>query len=265
MKLQGKAALVIGAGSVGEGWGNGKACAVQFARDGASVVCFDLNPGAAEETAAMIREEGGQAVSVSGDATVSQDLLNAVELCERSYGRLDVLLNNVGTIFMGGVVELPEEQWGKIYDINVKSAFLAMKHAIPAMARNGGGAIVNISSISSERFLGTPYAGYYSSKAALNHLTRVTAAQYGPQQVRVNAILPGVMDTPMARDSAVKNRGLKPEQIDALWEEKAAKVPLGRMGSGWDVAYAAAFLASDQAGFITGQCLTIDGGQTLCS
>ncbi|MBF9032645.1 glucose 1-dehydrogenase [Rhodobacterales bacterium HKCCE2091] len=264
MRLNGKSALVIGAGSIGDGWGNGKACAVQFAREGASVVCFDIDRAAAEATAEIIRGEGGGAVAVSGDATRSDDLLSAVNTATASFGGLHVLLNNVGTIIMGGVVELSEEDWDRIFDINLKSCFLAMKHAIPVMAEGGGGAIVNVSSISSLRYLNTPYVGYYTTKGAMNHMTRVTAAQYAPSQVRVNAVLPGLMDTPMARDSAIRNRGIRPEDIDAAWQEKASRVPLGRMGDGWDIAHAAAFLASDQANFITGQCLVVDGGQTLC-
>lgn len=264
MRLNQKTALVIGAGSIGEGWGNGKASAVQFAREGASVACFDLNAEAAEETAALIRGEGGKAVALAGDATRSRDVKAAVDATTQEFGRLDILMNNVGTIFMGGVVELPEADWDRIFEINLKSCYLAMKHAIPVMAGQGGGAIVNVSSISSLRYLGTPYAGYYTTKAAMNHLTEVTAAQYGPDNVRVNAVVPGVMDTPMARDSAIRKRGLSPDQIAAFWKEKAAKVPLRRMGDAWDIAHAAAFLASDQAQYITGQCLVVDGGQTLC-
>ena len=264
MRLEGKAALVIGAGSIGEGWGNGKACAVQFAREGARVACFDKNATAAEETAALIRSEGGQALALAGDATRSSDLKAAVEACVTHWGRLDILLNNVGIIAMGGVVELPEDDWDRIFEVNLKSCYLAMKHAIPVMAQGGGGAIVNISSVSSIRYLNTPYVGYYTTKAAMNHMTRVTAAQYAPQQVRVNAILPGMIDTPMARDSAIRNRGIAPEDIDKAWVAKAARVPLGRMGDAFDIAHAASFLASPQAGFITGECLVVDGGQTLC-
>jgi NAD(P)-dependent dehydrogenase (short-subunit alcohol dehydrogenase family) len=263
MKLQDKIALVIGAGSVGEGWGNGKACAVDFARNGAAVVCFDLNGDAAKATADFILAEGGKAIAVQGDATKSADLEAAVKLAVDTFGGLHVLLNNVGVIFMGGVVELPEENWDKIFDINLKSCYLSMKHAIPVMAANGGGSIINISSISSLRYLNTPYVGYYTSKGAMNHMTRVTAAQYAPQQVRVNAILPGLMDTPMARESAIKNRGIKPEDIDKAWEEKASRVPIGRMGHAWDIAHAATFLACEDSSFITGQCIAIDGGQTL--
>lgn len=265
MRLAGKSALVFGAGSVGPGWGNGKACAVQFARDGAAVGCFDVNPAAAEETAALIRAEGGRAFALSGDASRSADVKAAVEACVAAQGGLDVVLNNVGIIRMGGVVDLPEEDWDRLFEVNLKSCYLAMKHAIPVMAQGGGGAIVNISSISSLRYLNTPYVGYYTSKAAMNHMTLVTAAQYAPQKVRVNAILPGVIDTPMARDSAIRNRGIRPEDIDKAWEAKASRVPLGRMGTAWDIAHAAAFLASSDSSFITGQCLVVDGGQTLCA
>lgn len=263
MRLKNKVALVIGAGSIGEGWGIGKACAVQFAQQGAKVICFDRNLAAADETVNYVVENGGEAIAISGDATQSADVNDAVSMAQTHFGALDLLLNNVGTIFMGGVVELAEENWDKIFDINLKSCFLAMKHAIPIMTENGGGAIVNMSSISSIRYLSTPYAGYYTTKGALNHLTRVTAAQYAEKQIRVNAILPGLIDTPMARDSAIRNRGIQPEAIDDAWQEKASRVPLGRMGTAWDIANAAVFLGSDEASFITGQCLTVDGGQTL--
>ncbi|WP_417210537.1 SDR family NAD(P)-dependent oxidoreductase [Antarctobacter sp.] len=264
MRLKDKSALVIGAGSVGEGWGNGKACAVQYAREGASVVCFDLNGKAAEETAAFIRDEGGQAVAVDGDATSSDALKGAVETCLERFGSIDILLNNVGVVFMGNVVTLSEENWDRIFDINLKSCYLAMKHAIPHMEQQGGGSIVNISSISSLRYLNTSYVGYYTTKGALNHMTRVTAAEFAPKQVRVNAILPGLMDTPMARESAMRNRGIAPDAIGDAWKEKASRIPMGRMGTGWDIAHAAVFLASGESSFITGQCLVVDGGQTLC-
>lgn len=264
MRLKDKTALVIGAGSIGEGWGNGKACAAAFAREGASVVCFDLNGEAAENTAEIIRSEGGRAVSVAGDATSSEALKSAVETCLEHFGTIDILLNNVGVIAMGNVVTLKEEDWDRVFDINLKSCYLAMKHAIPAMTAQGGGSIINISSISSLRYLNTPYVGYYTTKGALNHMTRVTAAEFAPAQVRVNALLPGLMDTPMARESAITNRGITPDGIDEAWREKAKRIPIGRMGTAWDIAHAAVFLASGESSFITGQCLVVDGGQTLC-
>lgn len=264
-KLDGKCALVMGAGSAGPGWSNGKAAAVQFAREGAQVVCFDVNKDAAEETAEIIRSEGGKAVAVAGDAACSQDVKDAVGTCLSVFGTLGVLHNNVGIVVNGGVVDLPEEEWDRVFSINLKSCFLSMKYGIPAMVENGGGAVVNVSSISSIRFLGTAYASYYTSKAAMNHLTRVTAAEFAAKQVRVNAILPGLMDTPMAVLSAIKNHGVASEEIDAAWRKKAERIPMGWMGDAWDVAKAAVFLASDDARFITGATLVVDGGLTLKS
>lgn len=264
-KLEGRVALVVGAGSAGPGWGNGKAAAALFAREGARVVCFDLNREAAEETAALIRAEGGLAEAAAGDAARSDDLKAAVGRAVASFGGLDILHNNVGIVKMGGVVDLPEADWDRAFDVNLKSVYLAMKHAIPAMIARGGGAIVNVSSISSLRYLGTPYVSYYATKAALNHMTRVTAAEFADRQIRVNTLLPGLMDTPMARLSAQRNHGIPESEMDAAWQRRAARIPMGWMGDAWDVARAALFLVSDDARFVTGAELVIDGGLTLKS
>lgn len=265
-RFNGKTVLVMGAGSASAGWSNGKACAVHYAREGAKVACFDLNREAAEETATIIREEGGEALAVSGDAARSSDVAATVAACVERFGRLDVLHNNVGIVINGGVVELPEADWDKMFEVNLKSCFLSMKHALPVMVAQGGGAVVNVSSISSLRYLGAPYVSYYTTKAAMNHMTRVTAAEYAARQVRVNAVLPGLMDTPMARLSAVQNHGVDPAALDSEWRTKrVSRIPMGWMGDAFDVARAAAFLASDDARFITGVCLTVDGGMTLSS
>jgi NAD(P)-dependent dehydrogenase (short-subunit alcohol dehydrogenase family) len=258
-----KTALVIGAGTAGGGWGNGKAIAAQFAREGAKVVCFDLDATLAEEAAQTIRDEGFDAVGIGGNATSSEDVKAAVDRAVSEYGGLDLLANNVGIVVPGDVVSLSEEDFDKVFAVNLKSCFLSMKHAIPEMLKRGGGAIVNVSSISSIRYLGKNYVGYYSSKAAMNHMTRVTAAEYAARQVRVNAVLPGLMDTPMARASAQRNWGATPEKMEELWKERAERVPMQWLGDAWDIARAAAFLASDEARFITGQTLTVDGGMTL--
>jgi NAD(P)-dependent dehydrogenase (short-subunit alcohol dehydrogenase family) len=262
-KLEGKVALVIGAGTVGGGWGNGKACAAQFARDGAKVVCADLSADLAEDAAKALRDEGHDASAIAANATVSNEVKAAVDLAVSRYGRLDVLLNNVGIVVRGGVVDLPEEDWDRAFDVNLKSAFLSMKHAIPAMVETGGGSIVNISSISSLKYLAKPYVAYYSTKAAMNHMTRVTAAEWAAKQVRVNAVVPGLMDTPMARQSAEKNWGATPEKMTEYWEKRLAQVPMGWLGDAFDIARAASFLASDEARWITGQSLVVDGGTTL--
>lgn len=259
----GKIALVTGAGTAEGGWGNGKACAAELARDGAHVVCLDVRAELAEEAADAIRAEGGTAVAVAGDVTRSADVQAAVELAVKTFGGLDILVNNVGVVVPGGVVELSEEDWQRAFDVNLKSCFLTMKHAIPEMLKRGRGSIVNISSISSLWYLGKTYVSYYTTKAAMNHMTRVTAAEYARRQIRVNAVLPGLMDTPMARASAVRNHGARPDEMDALWKKRAERIPMGWMGDAFDVARAVAFLASDEARFITGQALVVDGGMTL--
>jgi NAD(P)-dependent dehydrogenase (short-subunit alcohol dehydrogenase family) len=262
-RLAGKTALVMGAGSIGPGWGNGKATAVRFAQEGAKVVCVDLNERAAQETAEIVRGEGGEAHALQADASNSADVARVVSLCVERYGRLDILDNNVGIVVVGGVVELAEEDWERAFAVNLKSCYLAMKHAIPVMERQGGGAIVNISSIASLRYLGVAYATYYATKAAMNHLTRTTAVQYAPKKIRVNAILPGLMKTPMVEKTAGLAQAYAGGDIEAMWRARDAQVPMGHMGDAWDVANAAVFLASDEARYITGIELVVDGGITL--
>src|SRR6266487_5455983 len=196
-RLRGKVAIVVGAGSIGPGWGNGKATAVTFAREGASVLCVDINPAAAEETAGIIQAEGGAAVAHRADVTKAHEVGAMVEACRDRYGRIDVLDNNVGIAELGGVVEISEADWDRVFAVNLKGAFLTMKHVIPVMEAQGGGSIINISSVAAIRYTGLPYSSYYASKAALSHLTRTTAVEYAKKRIRVNAILPGLMKTPM--------------------------------------------------------------------
>lgn len=262
-RLQGKTALVVGAGSSGPGWGNGKAAAVLFAREGASVLCADVNASAAAETADLIRREGGTAEAFGADASKAAEVEAMVARCLERFGRIDILDNNVGIAEVGGVVELAEADWDRAFAVNLKSCFLAMKHVIPAMERQGGGSIINISSIAAIRYTGVPYASYYASKAAMNQLTRATAAEYAPKRIRVNAILPGLMKTPMVERSAGLAKSYSGGDIEAMWRARDAQVPMGHMGDAWDVAYAALFLASDEAKYVTGIELVVDGGITL--
>ncbi len=262
-RLAAKSAIVVGAGSVGPGWGNGKATAVLFAREGARVLCVDLNEAAARETAELIASEGGEAAVYRADASRAEDVQGMVSACLDRFGRIDVLDNNVGIAEVGGVVDLAEEVWDRVLAVNLKSCFLTMKHVIPVMERQGGGAIINISSIASIRYTGIPYASYSASKAAMNHLTRTTAAQYAPKNIRVNAILPGLMKTPMVERSAGLAQSYAGGDVEAMWRARAAQVPMGHMGDAWDVARAALFLASDEARYITGVELPVDGGITL--
>jgi NAD(P)-dependent dehydrogenase (short-subunit alcohol dehydrogenase family) len=262
-RLAGKTALVMGAGSVGPGWGNGKATAVLFAREAARVFCVDVNGAAARETADIIRGEGGDAEAAQADVSMTADVARVVAACLSRYGQIDVLDNNVGIAEVGGVVELSEETWDRVLTVNLKSCFLAMKHVIPVMERQGGGSIVNISSIASIRYTGVPYATYYASKAAMNQLTRTTAVQYAPKKIRVNAILPGLMKTPMVEKSAGLAQCYAGGDIAAMWRARDSQVPMGHMGEAWDVAYAAVFLASDESRYVTGIELIVDGGITL--
>ena len=262
-RLVGKAAIVVGAGSIGPGWGNGKATAVLFAREGARVLCVDVNAVGAQETAEIIRGEGGVAEPWQADASVSHDVERAVAACLDRFGSVDIVDNNVGIAEPGGVVELTEDTWDRVFAINLKSCFLAMKHVIPVMERQGGGSIVNISSIASIRYTGIPYATYSATKAAMNHLTRTTAVQYASKHIRVNAVLPGLMKTPMVEHSAMFAASYGSGDLDAMWRTRDEQCPMGHMGNAWDVAHAALFLASDEARYITGIELPVDGGITL--
>src|SRR3977135_139200 len=262
-RLKGKTAMVVGAGSIGPGWGNGKATAVTFAREGAQVFCIDRNGAAAEETVKIIASEGGKATAFTADVSRASDVEAMVAACLKTYGRIDVLDNNVGIAEMGSVVEVTEAEWDRVFAVNLKSAFLAMKHVIPVMQKQGGGSIINISSIASIRHLGISYVSYGTSKAAMNMMTKTTAVQFARDHVRVNCILPGLMKTPMGAPSAGLAASYANGDVEAMWRARDAQVPMGHMGDAWDVANAALFLASDESKYVTGLELVVDGGVTL--
>jgi NAD(P)-dependent dehydrogenase (short-subunit alcohol dehydrogenase family) len=262
-RLQDKIALVVGAGSIGPGWGNGKATAVLFAREGAKVVCADVNEDAANETVEIIRRENGMANAVRADVTSHDDIRHMVEACMDVYGRIDVVDYNVGLAHVGGVVELPEEEWDRIFAVNLKGCFLTMKHVIPIMETQGGGSIINISSVAGIRYTGVPYSTYYATKAAMIHLTRTTAVQYAPKHIRVNAVLPGLMKTPMVEKTAGLAAKYGEGDVEEMWKVRDAQCPMGHMGDAWDVAYACSYLASDESKYVTGLELVVDGGISL--
>jgi len=262
-RLNGKIAIVVGAGSIGPGWGNGKATAVTFAREGAKVFCADVNVAAAQETADLITGEGGTAQAFRADVTNAGDVTAMVEACRAAYGRIDVLDNNVGIALLGGVVEISEADWDRVLAVNLKGAFLTMKHVIPVMIAQGGGSIINISSIAAIRYTGLPYSSYYASKAALSHLTRTTAVEYAKKRIRVNAILPGLMKTPMVERALGFARAYGAADVEEMWRVRDAQVPMGFGGDGFDVAWAAVYLASEESRYVTGLELVVDGGATL--
>ena len=253
-RLAGKVAIVTGAGSRAAGIGNGRAAAILFAREGARVLVVDRSRAAAEATLKMILGEGGEAAVFDADVTRSDDCAAMVDDAVRRWGRLDILDNNVGIGGRGTVVEVSEEDWERVMRVNVTGMMLASKHAIPVLARGGGGAIVNISSISALRPRGlTPYS---ASKGAVIALTRAMAIDHAQQGIRVNCVAPGPVYTPM-----VYADGMSEE----LRERRRCASPLGIEGTGWDVGYAALFLVSDEARYITGVVLPVDGGVTISS
>ncbi len=255
-RLDGKVALVFGAGSAGEGWGNGKATAVLYAREGARIAAVDVNLAAAEATVALIADEGGEAVALQAEVTSSADVARVTRQTRERFGRIDVLHNNVGINRRGTPVDTSEADWDRVMDVNVKSLFLTCKHVLPVMSEQGSGAIVNISSIASTRWVGYPFIAYAASKAAVNHFTRAVAVQYAPKGIRANVVLPGLMNTPRIYDHIVAFY----DNPEAMIEQRGAVVPMGRMGDAWDIAHASLFLASNEARYITGAEIVVDGG-----
>jgi NAD(P)-dependent dehydrogenase (short-subunit alcohol dehydrogenase family) len=259
-RLKERIAIVTGAGTSGPGMGNGKAAALLFAREGASIVAVDLNEQAAAQTAKEIEAENGRAIAIAGDVSNSADVRRIVDTAVERFGRIDVLHNNVGIEIPGDPVSTTEEDWDRVHAVNLKSVFLLGKHVIPHMQRQGGGAIVNVSSVASIRWSPVPYFSYHTSKAALNHLTRVVARQYAPDKIRCNAVLLGMMDTPHIR-TYYGDRSQ--EEVEQLMRMRDSYCPMGHMGDAWDAAHAALFLASEEARYVTGVLLVVDGGLTL--
>ncbi len=257
-RLADRVALVFGAGSVGPGWGNGKASAVAYARAGARVVCVDINRSAAEETVGIIRGEGGKAEALACDVTKLMEVEDVVARTTALFGPVDILHNNVGHAKMGGPPDLSEDEWRREMDLNVTGMFLACKVVIPTMQARGRGVITNISSSAGIRYVGYPYTSYYAAKGAVNQFTVGVALQYARDGIRCNAILPGLMDTPLIYQQITVQYASPDDMVKARHEA----TPMGRMGTGWDVANAAVFLASDEASYINAVCLPVDGGFT---
>lgn len=255
-RLRGKVGIVFGAGSAGEGWGNGKAAAVAYARAGARVAAVDLDPAAAEVTRDLILAEGGTAIAVQANAAALASVEQAVTRAREAFGRIDILHNNVGITSQGGPIETSEETWDKVMATNVKSMFLTCKVILPLMEAQGAGAIINIGALGGVRWTGYAYCAYAASKGAVNSFTQSVALQYAAKGIRANCILPGVMDTPHIYRQISGFYASREEMVEA----RHRLSPTGRMGDGWDVANAAVFLASDEARYINGIELLVDGG-----
>ncbi len=263
MRLGGKTAIVIGAGQgPGEGMGNGRATVLRFAEEGAKVMAVDRDIASAEETVAMVKQRGGQCVAFEADVTKEATLGAAVAAAHKSWGRIDILHYNVGVSIAGGdarLLDFTEDAFDRISAINLRGAIMACKHVIPIMRQQRAGAIIMISSLAAlENY---PFVAYKATKAAMIAFTQQVAIQNAEYGIRANVILPGLMDTPMAVDTRARASGKSRAQVAA---ERDARVPLRRkMGTAWDVANAALFLASDEANFITGVALLVDGGGAL--
>lgn len=259
-RLLGKVALVFGAGSSGPGWGNGKAAAVAYAREGAHVLAIDLVEASVRETVDFIESEGNRGVGAQADVTNAESIAAAVDKAMQVFGQIDILHNNVGTTLMGGPVDIDEAAWHRSLDINLGSVYRTSKAVLPHMIKQGSGVIINISSLAAIRWAGYPYFAYYAAKAAVNQATVALALQYARHGIRANAILPGAIDTPLI----YREISSQYESVEEMRAVRDRAVPRGKMGTAWDIANAAMFLASDEASFITGVCLPVDGGQS-CS
>lgn len=257
-RLENKVCLLMGGGSVSaEGIpSNGQAVGQVFAREGAKVVVVDRNIDAAQRTVEVITAAGGSAIAVQANVSSHADVKLAVEKAMATYGHIDILHNNVGIEIAGGVINTSEEDWDKVHNVNLKSVFLACKEVVPVMMEQGGGSIINVSSTASLRWSPVEYISYNSSKAALNHMTRMMARQYAPHAIRCNVLIPGLVDTPHARELYIDK---SPEELKVILEARDARAPMGRQGTPWEMANAALFLASDEASYVSGLLMVVDG------
>jgi NAD(P)-dependent dehydrogenase (short-subunit alcohol dehydrogenase family) len=266
LDLTGKVALVTGAGSVGPGWGNGKATATLFARQGAAVFLVDINEAAANETRQIIEGEGNACAVHRCDMTVAADVQVMVQACLNRFKRIDILVNNVGGSAPGDPVSMSEEVWDSQIDLNLKTVFLGCKYVLPVMEAQGNGAIVNLSSVAGLRndgYGGRVHVGYSATKAGVIQFTRSTAGSYVKKGIRCNTVVPGLMHTPLVEYRLA--RTVAGNDAAALIASRNARTPMGRMGTAWDVAHAALFLVSDEANYITGTEIIVDGGLILAS
>lgn len=259
-RLSGKVAIITGAGSVGPGWGNGRAAAALFAREGATVIATDIDMDAMAATEELLRETGSDYLLAHCDVTDSASIEALVSKVVAQYGHIDVLVNNVGGSAKGGAVEMTEELWLKQLNYNLTSVFLTCKHVLPVMKARKAGSIVNTASTSGIRWTGAAQVAYAAAKAGVIQFSRVTAVEYAPFNIRVNTVVPGQMHTPMVEARLAHQRA--GGDIEALLAQRQSRIPLPFMGDGRDTASAALFLASDEARFVTGTEIVVDGGMS---
>ena len=257
LRLKDKVAIVTGAGSIGPGWGNGRATTVRFVEEGAKVFAVDRDAAALRET----MEKAPDIAAHTCDVTDGRALAQMVAACLERYGRIDVLVNNVGGSAAGGPVEMSEDVWDAQVDSNLKSVFLTLKHVLPVMERQKSGAVVNVASTSGLRWTGSAQVAYAATKAGVIQLSRVVAVQYAEKGIRVNTVVPGQLHTPMVEARLAKQR--TGGDVEALLKSRLERIPLGFMGDGRDTANTALFLASDEARFVTGTEIVVDGGMTV--
>jgi NAD(P)-dependent dehydrogenase (short-subunit alcohol dehydrogenase family) len=260
-RLQDKIAIVTGAGCVGPGWGNGRATCVRFAEEGAKIFAVDRDLASTAETVERVKAVGGEIDVRQCDVTDNASVAAMVAACLKRFGRIDVLVNNVGGSAAGGPVEMSEEVWDAQVDSNLKSVFLTCKHVLPVMEKQGAGSIVNTASTSGLRWTGAAQVGYAATKAGVIQLSRVVAVQYAAKGIRVNTVVPGQLHTPMVEARLAKQRA--GGDVAALLKTRVKRIPQGFMGDGRDTANAALFLASDEARFVTGTEIVVDGGMSV--
>jgi NAD(P)-dependent dehydrogenase (short-subunit alcohol dehydrogenase family) len=261
LRLDGKVAFISGAGSVGEGWGNGRATAVLLARQGAKVYGTDIREAALAATGDIIRQEGGTCELRACDMTKSADVAAVIADCVTRFGRLDILINNVGGSAPGNAASMSEEVWDTQMAHNLKTMFLACKHALPVMESQAGGAIVNLSSVAGLRMSAErSHVAYSTAKLGILAFSKSTALAFARKGIRCNTVVPGLMDTPLVEHRLAKS--IAGGDLAALIAKRDAAVPMGKMGTAWDVAHAILFLVSDEARYITGAEIVVDGGLT---
>lgn len=259
-RFKSKIAIVTGAGCVAAGWGNGRAMAVRLAEEGAKVLAVDRDQARLDETLSLAGQAAASITTCICDVTDSSSVKAMVQTCLQAWGVPDILINNVGGSAAGGPIQLSEQDWDSQIDINLKSVFLTCKHVLPHMVERGSGAIVNVASTSGLRWTGSAQVAYAASKAGVIHLSRVVAVQHAPDGIRVNTVVPGQLHTPMVQARLARQR--TGGDVETLLASRVRRIPLGFMGDGRDTASAALYLASDEARFVTGTELVVDGGMT---